>query len=50
MPHETQSLARRISRSVTGHLRVVAIALVFGLTAYGLVHLLIWAVRAVENM
>ena len=50
MPHENTNLARRISRSVTGHLRVIAIAVVFGMTAYGLIHLLIWAVRAIENM
>jgi len=40
----------QITHSVKGHLRTALIALVLGMTAYGLIHLLIWAVRAVENL
>lgn len=40
----------RIIRSVKGHLKVALIALIFGMTAYGLVHMLMWAIRAIEKM
>ena len=40
----------RLLQSVKGHLRAAVIAVVFGLTAYGLVHILIWAVRTIETL
>ncbi len=49
MTDKTQSLPHRLARSVKGHLRVALIALVFGMTAYGLIHILIWAVHIVEH-
>ena len=36
-------------QSLKGHLRVMAIALVFGMTAYGFIHILIWAIEALEQ-
>lgn len=50
MTDKNHSLSSRITRSIKGHLRVALIALVFGMTAYGLVHILIWAVKSVENL
>lgn len=50
MTDKNASLSRRITRSLKGHLRVALIALVFGMTAYGLIHIFIWAVRTVENL
>jgi hypothetical protein len=50
MTHEEPALTDRIIRSVKGHLRVAGIAVIFGMTAYGFVHLLIWVVRMVENI
>ncbi|MCF6216596.1 MAG: hypothetical protein L3J58_10540 [Emcibacter sp.] len=40
----------RLLQSAKEHLRTAVIAVVFGLTAYGLIHILIWAVRAIENL
>lgn len=39
-----------MAQFVKGHLRVVAIALVFGLTAYGFIHMLIRVIRYFENL
>ncbi len=39
----------RLLQSVKGHLRTAVVAVIFGLTAYGLIHILIWAVRVIEN-
>lgn len=50
MADDTPSLTLRITRSVKGHIRTAGIALVFGLTAYGFIHGLVWLVRYVENM
>ena len=50
MQNDNPPLIRRISRSVTGHLRVAVIAVLFGMTAYGLVHILIWIVNMIENL
>ncbi|MCK5425871.1 MAG: hypothetical protein KAI89_10880 [Emcibacter sp.] len=50
MTNESPTLSRRIARSIKGHLRVALIALFFGMTAYGLIHMLIWVVRTVENL
>ncbi|MBL4801970.1 MAG: hypothetical protein JKY45_08750 [Emcibacter sp.] len=50
MTYDETRLSNRIIRSIKGHLRVALIALVFGMTAYGLIHLLILAVRTVENL
>ncbi|MBL4612507.1 MAG: hypothetical protein JKY91_02080 [Emcibacter sp.] len=50
MTDEDHSLAHRITRSIKGHLRVALIALVFGMTAYGLIHILRWVIETVENM
>jgi len=50
MPDHRRSLFNRIRRSATGHLRVAGIAVIFGMTAYGLIHILIWAIHYVENM
>lgn len=50
MTDEDYSLSHRIARSVKGHLRVALIALVFGMTAYGLIHVLIWVIKTIENM
>jgi len=40
----------KLIASLKGHFRAAAIALVFGMTAYGLIHILIWAVRAIEKL
>ena len=50
MTDDSLSLWGRIILSVKGHLRVALIALIFGMTAYGLIHMLMWAIRAIEKM
>lgn len=50
MTDENSRPSSRITRSIKGHLRVALIALIFGMTAYGLIHVLIWAVRTVQNL
>lgn len=50
MTDENPSLTDRMLRSVKSHLRVAGIAVIFGMTAYGCVHLLIWVVRMIENL
>lgn len=49
MTDETSSLPQRLVQSIKGHLRVVGIAFFFGMTAYGIIHILIWALHTVEN-
>jgi len=50
MTDDSLSLRARLTRSIKGHLRVALIALIFGLTAYGLIHMLMWAIRAIEKI
>lgn len=47
MTDKNLPLSRRIIRFVKAHLRVALIALVFGMAAYGLIHILIWIVQIV---
>ncbi|WP_165776911.1 hypothetical protein [Paremcibacter congregatus] len=47
---DTPTLWTRLGQSVKGHLKVAGIAVVFGMTAYGGVHLLIWVVDNFKNM
>ncbi|NOZ67313.1 MAG: hypothetical protein GXP00_12625 [Alphaproteobacteria bacterium] len=50
MTDDSLSLRGRLTRSIKGHVKVALIALVFGLTAYGMVHILMWIIRTVEKM
>lgn len=50
MTDDSLSLWGRVTRSITGHVKVALIALIFGMTAYGLIHMLMWAIRAIEKM
>jgi len=49
MPKTKLPLSKRIILSIKGHLRVGMIALAFGMTAYGFVHLLRWAIDYGEH-
>ncbi|GEM_PF-3298695 len=44
------SWSGRIIKSVRGHLRVALIALVYGMTAYGLVYMLYWGISYVKKL
>lgn len=48
--HIHPPLSRRMAQSVKGHLRAAMIALVFGLTAYGFIHMLMRIMRFFENI
>jgi len=50
MADENPTLLLRLTQSVKGHLGTAGIALVFGMSAYGLIHILIWVVSFVENL
>ncbi len=50
MTDDSLSLWARATRSIKGHVKVALIALVFGLTAYGMVYILMWIIHIVEKM
>ncbi len=50
MTDEKEFILGRLLKSIKGHLRVAAIAVAFGMTAYFLVHILIWFVHYVETI
>lgn len=50
MTEKSPSVLVRLNQSIKGHLRVAVIALIFGMTAYGFIHILIWIVNFIENM
>lgn len=47
-PTNKASRATRLFQSAMRHLRVALIAVIFGLTAYGLMHVLIWIIAFFE--
>lgn len=50
MTSDQTSRWKRLGQSVKGHVKVAGIAVVFGMTAYGGVHLLIWVINNFKNM
>jgi len=50
MPHKKPAPSNRLPAIIKGHLRAAVIALIFGMTAYGLIHILIWIIRTIENL
>ncbi len=50
MPHKKPARSNHLSGLVKGHLRAALIALVFGMAAYGLIHILILIIRTIENL
>ena len=46
----TNSILSRIFTSAQAHLKVGAIAVIFGMTAYGFIHILFWVVNWIEKM